>query len=181
MEEEQELISLQEGNTISAAEKGGTEVAACKLELTVDEVVEDYIGSFGFSQLLHVLLVSFAWIFDSQNTLATIFSDAQPSAWRCKTSSSSYVNIVLNGSSSISSSSFSSSFCLENNGGKGNVDGSVCGLAAGTWEWVGGNTSSTIAEWNLICDRKFFPAIPASLFFLGSLLGNSCFLLHSFY
>ncbi|KAJ0048643.1 hypothetical protein Pint_16766 [Pistacia integerrima] len=43
---------------------------------------------------------------------------------------------------------------------------SVCGLAPGTWEWIGGKTSSTIAEWSLICDRKFLPAIPASLFFL---------------
>ncbi|KAF9671219.1 hypothetical protein SADUNF_Sadunf12G0024700 [Salix dunnii] len=53
------------------------------LELTVEEVVEDYVGPFGWSQLFHVVLVSLAWIFDSQNTLVTILSDAQPSAWRC--------------------------------------------------------------------------------------------------
>lgn len=49
---------------------------------------------------------------------------------------------------------------------------SVCGLKTGSWEWVGGNTSSTIAEWGLICDRKFLAAIPASLYFLGSLIGK---------
>ncbi|WRX17136.1 hypothetical protein QQP08_009623 [Theobroma cacao] len=66
-----------------------------KLELTVDEVVEGYVGSFGFSQLLHVLLVSFAWIFDSQNTLITIFSDAQLAAWRCKPSFDNSTNASM--------------------------------------------------------------------------------------
>ncbi|XP_010037014.2 LOW QUALITY PROTEIN: organic cation/carnitine transporter 1 [Eucalyptus grandis] len=127
-----------------------------KLELTVDEVLEEYVGSFGFSQLLHVFLVSFAWIFDSQNALITIFTDAQPSAWRCK-SPGSCIGAAGGG------------------GGDGGGAASVCGLERGTWEWVGGNTSSVIAEWGLICDRKFLAAVPASLFFLGSLLGSAVF------
>jgi OCT family organic cation transporter-like MFS transporter 4/5 len=49
---------------------------------------------------------------------------------------------------------------------------SVCGLTPGTWEWVGGHESSIVAEWGLICDRRFLAAIPASLFFIGSLFGN---------
>lgn len=52
-----------------------------KLELKVDQVIEEYVGSLGFSQLLHVFLVSIAWIFDAQNTLVTIFTDAKPYAW----------------------------------------------------------------------------------------------------
>ncbi|KAG6752796.1 hypothetical protein POTOM_042834 [Populus tomentosa] len=127
---------------------------ATNLELTVEEVVEEYVGSFGWSQFLHVLLFSLAWIFDSQNTLVTIFSDAQPSAWRC-------INNSL------------SSLCLSSSS-KGDVS-SVCGLMPGTWEWVSGHTSSIIAEWGLICDRRFLAAIPASLFFLGSLLGSAFF------
>ncbi|XP_030519718.2 organic cation/carnitine transporter 1 [Rhodamnia argentea] len=123
-----------------------------KLELTVDEVVEEYVGSFGFAQLLHVFLVSLAWIFDSQSTLITIFTDAQPSSWRCKSPGS----------------------CADA-GGDGGAVASVCGLEGGTWEWVGGNASSVIAEWGLICDRKFLAAIPASLFFLGSLLGSAVY------
>ncbi|XP_042502805.1 organic cation/carnitine transporter 1 [Macadamia integrifolia] len=118
-----------------------------KLELTVDEVIEEYIGSFGFSQLIHVFLVSLAWVFDSQNTLVTIFSDAQPS-WTC-------------------------------NGGGSWCDpgstGSVCQVEPGYWEWVGGNGSSTIAEWGLVCDRKFRAGVPASLFFIGSLLGSAAY------
>ncbi|OWM82965.1 organic cation/carnitine transporter 1-like [Punica granatum] len=120
------------------------------LELTVDEVVEDYVGSFGVSQFIHVFLVSLAWIFDSQSTLVTIFTDAQPKAWRCK---------------------------IPNNDGacSGNGVGPVCGLRPGTWEWVGGNASSVIAEWGLICDRKLLAATPASLFFIGSLLGSAVY------
>ncbi|KAI3407951.1 MFS domain-containing protein [Psidium guajava] len=126
-----------------------------KLELTVDEVVEEYVGSFGFAQLLHVFLVSVAWIFDSQNTLITIFTDAQPSAWRCKAPGS----------------------CADagGGGGDGGAVASVCRWERGTWEWVGGSASSVIAEWGLICDRKFLAAVPASLFFLGSLLGSAVY------
>ncbi|XP_056170670.1 organic cation/carnitine transporter 1-like [Syzygium oleosum] len=123
-----------------------------KLELTVDEVVEEYVGSLGFSQLLHVFLVSLAWIFDSQSALVTIFTDAQPSAWRCKSPGS----------------------CIDAGGDEGALT-SVCQFEPGTWEWVGGNTSSVIAEWGLICDRKFLAAVPASLFFVGSLLGSAVY------
>ncbi|KAG9442415.1 hypothetical protein H6P81_018269 [Aristolochia fimbriata] len=112
-----------------------------KVVLSVDEIIEEYVGSFGFSQLLHAFLVSLAWMFDSQNTLVTIFSDAQPS-WRCLDSSCS-------------------------------IGKSFCELSPDSWEWVGGKETSTVAEWNLICDHKFRAGIPASLFFLGSLFGSA--------
>ncbi|PKI71750.1 hypothetical protein CRG98_007883 [Punica granatum] len=60
---------------------------------------------------------------------------------------------------------------IPNNGAcSNNGVGPVCGLKPGTWEWVGRNTSSVIAEWDLVCDREFLAAVPASLFFIGSLL-----------
>lgn len=127
-------------------------------DLTVEEVIEKHVGSFGISQIIHVLLVSIAWIFNSQNTLVTIFSDAQPTAWKCKS--------AINGSSSCNN--FTSVYNM-------NDIGAVCGLKDGTWEWVGGHKSTIIAEWNLVCHRKFLAAIPASLFFLGSLLGTLLF------
>ncbi|KAH6809372.1 organic cation/carnitine transporter1 [Perilla frutescens var. frutescens] len=120
-----------------------------KLQLTVDEVVEDYVGSFGFSQLVQVTLVSLARIFDSHCTLVTIFTDAQPQSWRC--------------------------IGQECGGAGGGTAASVCGLKPGTWEWSGGNTSSTIAEWGLVCDRRFLAALPASVYFLGSLIGSAVF------
>ncbi|KAK6276356.1 hypothetical protein POUND7_006065 [Theobroma cacao] len=66
----------------------------------------------------------------------------------------------------------SSSFCMMTaTASNKRQTGPVSGLAAGTWEWIGGNTTSTIAEWGLVCDRKFLAALPASLFFVGSILG----------
>ncbi|KAL8464791.1 hypothetical protein ACS0TY_034333 [Phlomoides rotata] len=120
-----------------------------KLELTVDEVVEEYVGSFGFSQLLQVILVSLAWIFEAQSTLVTIFTDAQPESWRC--------------------------LGLDCGGASRGDAASVCGLKQGTWEWNGGNTRSIIAEWGLVCDRRFLAALPASVYFLGSLIGSAVF------
>ncbi|KAK1256541.1 Organic cation/carnitine transporter 1 [Acorus gramineus] len=118
------------------------EVAEANTESsTVDEVIEEHVGSFGCAQLLQVFLVSLAWIFDSQNTLVTVFSDAQP-PWRLK-------------------------------GSKEVATGSMCRLERGAWEWVGGNSSSIIAEWGLVCDRKFLASLPASMFFLGSLFGSA--------
>ena len=162
-EEAQELVHEKGNNPLEA-----------KLELTVDEVVEKYVGSFGFSQLLHVLLVSLAWIFDSQNTLITIFTDAQPAAWRCKTLDPKSNYYTSN------NASISSSLCMSktSTGNKGQFD-RVCGMAAGTWEWIGGNTTSTIAEWGLICDRKFLAAVPASLFFIGSIFGKCSLIVSS--
>lgn len=138
MEEETEkLVAI----SVSPQRKRDT-----KLELTVDEVVEQYVGSLGFSQIIHVFLVSLAWIFDSQNTLVTIFTDAQPAAWRC-----------------------TSPPCVHDDTANA---AAVCSMVAGSWEWIGGSKSSIIAEWSLVCDRKLLAAAPASLFFIGSLLGK---------
>ncbi|XP_047939957.1 organic cation/carnitine transporter 1 isoform X1 [Salvia hispanica] len=125
---------------------GEKNVVGSKLQLTVDEVVEEYVGSFGFSQLVQVILVSLARIFDSHCTLVTIFTDAQPQSWRC-------IGRECGGTTAAS----------------------VCGLKPGTWEWSGGSTSSTIAEWGLVCDRKFLAALPTSVYFLGSLIGSAVF------
>ncbi|KAJ6677204.1 SOLUTE CARRIER FAMILY 22 MEMBER [Salix viminalis] len=54
-------------------------------------------------------------------------------------------------------------------GSRGDVS-SVCGLKPGTWEWVGNHESSIVVEWCLVCDRRFLAAVPASMFFIGSLL-----------
>ncbi|KAJ4834558.1 hypothetical protein Tsubulata_823720 [Turnera subulata] len=143
---------------VDVAESGIAETTT-KLELTVDQVLEEYVGSLGWSQLLQVFLVSLAWIFDAQSALVTIFSDAQPAAWRCK-STSNIATALCSNNTMISSS-------------KGHT--TVCGLVPGTWEWVGGHRSSIIAEWGLVCDRRFLAAVPASLFFIGSLLGSTPF------
>lgn len=138
-EELRELV--HHGMQLQACHEGDDK-AVNKIELPVDEIIEEYVGSFGFSQLVQTFLLSLAWMFDSQNTLVTIFSDAQR-AWRCVGPS-----------------------CP-----KGVTSSSMCELEPGSWDWVGGRQSSTIAEWGLVCDHKFRAGLPASLFFLGSLHG----------
>lgn len=128
---------------VEGIEEGFNETnTSTNLELTVNEIIEQHVGSFGLSQLLQVFLVSLAWVFDAHNTLVTVFTDSQP-AWKCKVAASS--------SCSLSAG--------------------MCGLAPGTWDWVGGHKSSTIAEWGLICGHKFRAGVPASMYFIGSLFG----------
>src|SRR4051812_32035552 len=95
-----------------------------EMELSVDEVLERYVGSLGRSQVLQVLLVSLAWMFDAQNTLVTIFTD--------------------------------------NNTGVPPLCGHGMPLEA-SGESVGGHKGSIIAEWGLVCDRKYLAAVPTSL------------------
>ncbi|KAL4200907.1 hypothetical protein AMTRI_Chr02g213450 [Amborella trichopoda] len=49
---------------------------------SIDQTIEDYVGSFGPGQLAQTLLVSFAWCFDAQHTFISIFPDAEPT-WHC--------------------------------------------------------------------------------------------------
>ncbi|XP_042404204.1 organic cation/carnitine transporter 1-like [Zingiber officinale] len=145
MDELQELV-VQTGAV--AQPEAAANAEPPRLELTVEEIIEDHVGSLGFAQLLHVFFVSIAWVFDAQSTLVTIFSDAQP-AWRCKASSSSLPACSAT------------------------TPAGMCGLDRGAWEWVAGSKSSIIAEWDLVCGKRFQAGIPASLFFLGSLLGSA--------
>ncbi|CAO2833257.1 unnamed protein product [Amaranthus hypochondriacus] len=117
-----------------------------KIEMTIDEVIENYVGSLGYSQIIQAILVSLAWMFDAQITLVTIFSDANPKKWKCKPNYTCH-----------------------------NTNESVCGLKNGSWEWIDGHKSSIIAEWGLVCHHNFLAALPASCFFFGSLLGAAVY------
>ncbi|CAK9133744.1 unnamed protein product [Ilex paraguariensis] len=49
---------------------------------SLDDMIEQYIGNFGWAQVFQSFLLSMAWFFDAQQTFITIFSDKQPS-WHC--------------------------------------------------------------------------------------------------
>ncbi|KAL1291379.1 hypothetical protein HN51_059910 [Arachis hypogaea] len=87
--------------------------------------VEKCIGEFTWSQFLQAVLVSFAWVFDAQQTFISVFTDAQPS---------------LN--------------CTEKD------------------DHVSIGRASIISEWGLECENSFVTSLPASLFFLGCLVGG---------
>ncbi|GMJ11624.1 organic cation/carnitine transporter 3 [Hibiscus trionum] len=49
---------------------------------SLDETIERCIGGFGWFQIFQATLVSFAWVFDAQQTFISVFTDAEPS-WHC--------------------------------------------------------------------------------------------------
>ncbi|KAI4333259.1 hypothetical protein L6164_018092 [Bauhinia variegata] len=49
---------------------------------SLSSTIEHCIGDFNLSQFLQVLLVSFAWAFDAQQTFIGIFTHAEP-PWHC--------------------------------------------------------------------------------------------------
>ncbi|KAF7822829.1 organic cation/carnitine transporter 4 [Senna tora] len=123
--------------------------ASLSLEkLGIDEMLHKYCGEFGRWQLKHFVLVSLAWTLVAFHTMVMIFADRQPQ-WRC----------------------------LPGPPGSGCDDSAttVCGFRPGSWEWVGGFGSSTVAEWGLVCGDKFKVGLVQSLFFTGCMIGGGIF------
>ncbi|XP_026460042.1 organic cation/carnitine transporter 3-like [Papaver somniferum] len=112
---------------------------------TFDETIERFIGSFGWAQLLQAVLVSFAWVFDAQQTFISVFADAEP-AWHCIDS-----HIELCNSTTISN---------------------LCKLPRNAWTWNEPIQTSTVSEWGLSCWGPVVAGLPTSSFFFGCLLGG---------
>jgi len=132
-----------------------------QINLSVDQILDQHVGGFGPAQLIHILMVSLAWAFDSMHSLIPIFTDAQPS-WRCTASQTPDFtdNVTLQVSASMSRQKW----CTPNS--------SLCEMDGNLWEWVDGRGSSVVSEWGLMCHDKFKSSIPASLFFFGCILGS---------
>lgn len=115
--------------------------------LCMDDMLKKYCGEFGWWQLRHFVLTSTAWALEAFHTMVVIFADREP-AWRC----------VDGGATGCSAEAES-----------------VCGLAAGSWEWIGGAGSSTVAEFGLICSEKYKVGLVQALFFGGCMIGAGVF------
>ncbi|KAL0443110.1 UNVERIFIED_CONTAM: Organic cation/carnitine transporter 3 [Sesamum latifolium] len=111
---------------------------------SLDDTIEHCIGEFGWTQILQITLVSFAWFFDAQQIFISIFTDAEPK-WSC-------IN-----------SNFSSS-CNENS--------NPCQLPRESWSWDFPASTSIISEWSLECAGSIITGLPESAFFSGSLVGG---------
>ncbi|KAJ6332849.1 hypothetical protein OIU77_008823 [Salix suchowensis] len=48
---------------------------------------------------------------------------------------------------------------------------SVCGFEPGSWVWVGGAGSSTVAQWGLVCGEKYKVGLVQAVFFGGCMIG----------
>ncbi|KAJ6844095.1 organic cation/carnitine transporter 1 [Iris pallida] len=134
----------QEANGTTTTTTSST-TSGPKLELTVDEIIEQHVGSLGFAQIVHVFLVTRVDLRLPEHARHHIQRRA--------------AQVEVQGGA-------------RGCGGGVRHVGDAVRARRGAWEWVGGSRTSTIAEWELICGNKFRAGIPASLFFIGSLLGS---------
>jgi len=132
-----------------------------KIVLSVDQILDQHIGGFGPAQLVHVLMVNLAWAFEAMHTLIPIFTDAQPS-WRCAASQTP--DFTNNMTPKVFPLMSRHLWCT--------AESSLCEMDGSLWEWVDGRGSSVVSEWGLICHDKFKAGIPASLFFVGCIIGS---------
>lgn len=110
---------------------------------SLGSTVELCIGEFNWSQFLQSVLVSFAWLFDAQQTFITVFTDAPPS-WHCTHAENSSCAAAA----------------------------TLCDLPREWWAWDGPAHASTVSEWGLECANSVISGLPASSFFAGCLVGG---------
>ncbi|KAG9439436.1 hypothetical protein H6P81_019601 [Aristolochia fimbriata] len=111
--------------------------------LSLEELIEQSVGSFSGRHLFQTVLISLAWAFDAQQTFITIFTDRQPS-WHC-----------IDTHDSLCSSSIT-----------------TCSLPRSSWAWNEPKQSSVVSEWDLQCAAPILAGLPSSSFHAGSLLGG---------
>lgn len=114
-------------------------------KLSIDQMLQKHCGEFGLWQLRHFLLTSLAWALEAFHTMVMIFADREPK-WRCLEGSDCFF---------------------------GGASRSICELETGSWEWIGGPPSSTVAEFNLLCGQKYKVGLVQALFFGGCMIGTS--------
>ncbi|CAK7326034.1 unnamed protein product [Dovyalis caffra] len=110
---------------------------------SLDDTIEKYIEGFGPAQYLQVILVSLAFLFDGQQTFISDFSDAVPS-WHC--------------------TDFSNQTCYSSS--------NFCNLSKSEWAWDEPESSSIVSDWALECGSSVIVGLPASSYFVGSLIGG---------
>ncbi|MQL94190.1 hypothetical protein Taro_026844 [Colocasia esculenta] len=120
----------------------------CSSTASLDDMIERCVGSIGSAQLFQAVLVSFAWVFDAQQTFVNVFADAAPS-WHC---TGAHVDAAVGTCSRL-------------------LPG-PCGLPAGTWAWDRHPHASVISEWSLECAGPYVTGLPASAYFAGCLVGG---------
>ncbi|KMT02664.1 hypothetical protein BVRB_9g203410 [Beta vulgaris subsp. vulgaris] len=117
--------------------------------VSIDEVIEQSIGSINAIQILQAVIASLPALFDSQQTYISIFAHAQPT-WHC-TGSNSTSNISCNS----------------------NIKSNICRVSKSDWAWDSPNVhTSIISEWDLECASSFMTGFPTTCYFVGCLLGG---------
>ncbi|KAL5061801.1 hypothetical protein RYX36_023538 [Vicia faba] len=129
---------------------------------SLGSTIEKCIGEINWCQFLQAILISVSWIFDAQQTFITVFTDALPS-WHCIGEH----QISNNGSRLLDSTREIWKDCS-----LGTSFNDMCNLPIGSWSWDGSAELSIISEWALECESSFITGLPASMFFMGCLVGG---------
>ncbi|XP_074307714.1 organic cation/carnitine transporter 3-like [Silene latifolia] len=118
-----------------------TEDDATPTPMSVEEVIEGSLGKMTWNQILQAVFACIPPIFDNQQTLISVFTDAQP-AWYCTNTN------ILN--------------C--------NSYSNICSLPRADWNWVANKNRTIISDWDLECASSFIKGLPATCYFVGCLL-----------
>ncbi|KAK1680063.1 hypothetical protein QYE76_040911 [Lolium multiflorum] len=110
---------------------------------SIDDTIEEYMGTTGTVQLLKAVLLAFASAFDAQQVFISVFTDAEPN-WHCTGS----------------------------DGTCSDAAASPCALPDGAWAWDRPAVTSVVSEWSLKCAGPVLVSLPASSFFAGCLAGG---------
>ncbi|CAO2814122.1 unnamed protein product [Amaranthus hypochondriacus] len=113
--------------------------------LSVEDVIEQSLGQINCSQILQAILACIPPLFDNQQTLISVFTDAQP-VWEC-------TRDYQTNSSCTSRSN-------------------PCSLSKNEWSWNGNKHNTIISDWDLQCASSFIKSLPATSYFIGCLLGG---------
>ncbi|CAN8233677.1 unnamed protein product [Cochlearia groenlandica] len=108
-----------------------------------DNIFEQSLSGFGFSQFLQIILVGLSLTFDSQQVFITVFTDSYPT-WHCLD------NTICNQATT-----------------------DICKIPRSAWDWDGGfKGKSVISEFNLECSSSFLRGLPSSAFYIGAIIGG---------
>ncbi|CAK9216264.1 unnamed protein product, partial [Sphagnum troendelagicum] len=130
-------------------------------KLSVDDLLQKWVGECGRAQLWHFVLVSLAWTIHGLQTFAMVFADRQPS-WQCRSSPS---QSLTSASTSFSNAALNITATATD----------MCNMDSSLWEWVGRKGVSTVSEWNLVCGDEYKRGLAQSVFFIGGLFGAGVF------
>jgi MFS family permease len=124
--------------------------------LTMDEALMRHVGEFGWGQLKYLLMASILLIPNAMAGLLWVFLATDPvksKSWECV--AGPYAAAC---EEALASSSPEQAFCS---------------LPSGAWQWA--HTTSAIAQFDLVCDKKWLSQLANVFFFIGCFIGAGIF------
>ncbi|CAI5516346.1 unnamed protein product [Closterium sp. Naga37s-1] len=125
--------------------------------LTVDGVLQKYVGELGPCQIRHAVLVACAWSLEALFTFIIIFTERMP-AWHC-TAPSCFGKTLCQVDAEQQLATWHHQASQRENA---------------TWQWSEPASVSVVSEWGLICGQQELLAWIDSGYFMGYCAG-SCF------